>query len=114
MVSKNCIFLYDKKSDDQIWIDYGEFHECRDFYFYENNKYTMSAFFSVYNGLLLITSKYSFEMPYCWNYEKTVEENSIKINGIIYYIDENNITQIILFKNTKEKWFKYLSEKNHV
>ena len=112
IVSKNCIYLRDNDSvDNEIWIDYGEFGECRDLFFYENNKYTLAAYFAIchssgsLSGLIQIINKYKlYEKPYCWNYEK-IDDFSIKINNKNYSIDKDNTSQIELFNYFINNWF---------
>jgi hypothetical protein len=114
IVSENCVYLRhrDHHSNNEIWIDYGEFYECRDLFFYENNKYTIAAYFAIChnnsrsNGLIQVINKYNlYEKPYCWDYEK-IDEFSIKINNKIYTIDKENKDQIELFDNLIKKWFQ--------
>ena len=110
IVSKNCVYLRDYDSNNEIWIDYGEFGECRDLFFYENNKYTIAAYFAICHisgssGFIQLTNKYNlYEKPYCWNYEK-IDDFSIKINNKIYTINKDDSSQMELFDNMIKKWF---------
>jgi hypothetical protein len=101
MVSKNCIYLTHYESNTQIWLDYGEHGGWRDYYFYDNGRLTVAAFFYFINNLIMLHKKYSFENPITFICEKN-DEFSIKFNGDIFHIDKNNIEQKKLFDDLLE------------
>ena len=102
MVSKDCIYLTGNQY--QIWLDFGENGELRDFYLYENGLLKFKSSFCFMRQNLCVRN--TMDDLTIWNCEKGDDKFSIRINNDLYYIDQNNDKLVILFDELIDHIFK--------